>query len=262
MFSELIKSLLIAIVQGLTEWFPISSSGHLVLAEKLLNFKGGIIFDVAVHFGTLMAVFVYFGEDIIEMIKEIFRWNFKSEKGKLALLILTATIPGALAGYFFEKYFEMAFNSLIIVALGFAITGLILIIASLDFRIVNSKKKKFGIKKAFLVGVAQALALFPGISRSGTTISSSLLLGLDEKNAMKFSFLMSIPIIFGATILEIGNKRFPPDLFWATLASFIVGLITIHLLFRYVLSSKKNLRYFAIYTLALSILIFIFVLVF
>lgn len=261
--NELIVSLILAVIQGITEWFPISSSGHLVLAEKLLSYDAGIMFDVALHFGTLMAVFVYFGKDILDIIKELLKGNFKSENGKLGLLITVATIPAAIVGYFFKKYFELSFESLLITGIGFAITGLILFIGSIELKKKRvGKEEKFGYGNAFLVGCAQALALFPGISRSGSTISSGLLLGLNEKNAMKFSFLMSIPVIFGANILEIGNEKLSPELFWATLVSFVVGLTAMHLLFKYVLSSRKNLRWFGIYALILGIIVLSFELLF
>ena len=259
--NDLISSLLLAIIQGLTEWLPISSSGHLVLFEKILNYSGSLTFDVALHFGTLMAVFVYFGEDIVDIVKEIIRGNFKSDNGKLGLLLIIGTIPAAIVGFLFQKYFEAAFTSLAVVTVGFAITSVILLIASLDFKI-PSFKKKFGWKNALFIGCAQALALFPGISRSGTTIAGGLLAGLKEKDAMKFSFLLSIPAIFGAAILEIGNKRIPAEMIWATLVSFLVGLLKIYLLFNYVLSSRKNLRWFALYTLILAVTIGFYLLVY
>ena len=132
MFSELIASLIVAIVQGFSEWLPISSSGHMVLIERILDFSGGFKFNVALHFGTLMAVFVYFGEDIIEIIRAIFSGNWKSQNGKLGLLIIVATIPAALAGFFLRPLVESAFSSLLVVAIGFAITSIILFIASLS----------------------------------------------------------------------------------------------------------------------------------
>ena len=253
MINEFIASIILAIVQGTTEWLPISSSGHLVLFEKILGFKsGGIEFDVALHFGTLMAVFVYFGKDIVDIIENLLKGKWKSDKGKLGLMVIVATIPAAVIGLLFKKIFESAFLSLEVVAIGFAITGIILFIGSLD--VYNPRKRKnFGYGKAFLVGCAQIIALFPGISRSGTTISSGLLAGLKEKDALRFSFLMSIPAIFGANIVELGGGSIPSIMFLPTLVSFIVGLLTIHLLFGYVLTSKKNLRWFGVYALLLAL---------
>jgi undecaprenyl-diphosphatase len=255
--NELFASIIIAIAQGLTEWLPVSSSGHLVLFESLLNYQGGLMFDVALHFGTLMAVFVYFGSDIVDIIKDLLTAKFNSENGRLGLLIIIATIPAAIMGYFLKNIFEASFSNLTIVALGFGITGLFLLIASIS----PNKKQKNNYAKSFFIGVAQIFSLFPGISRSGSTISAGLLLGLDEKAAIKFSFIMSIPIIFGANILTIGNQTLPPNLIWATLVSFIAGLITIHILYKKILTNRKNLKWFGAYALLLAIVLGIYLLI-
>ena len=257
--NEFFASIILGIMQGLTEWLPVSSSGHLVLFQNILSYHPGLEFDVAVHFGTLMAVFVYFGKDIVDIIESLLRGKWKSENGKLGILIIIATIPAAIIGYVFRDVFEAAFQSLWIVAVGFGITGLILIIASLDFK--KNTKGSPSYLDALLIGIAQAVAIFPGISRSGSTISAGLLRGLNEKSAMRFSFLMSIPVIFGAGILEIGSKRLDSSLMWATLAAFIVGLATIYFLLNFIAKSKKNLRWFAGYALALALAILIYLIV-
>jgi undecaprenyl-diphosphatase len=249
--NDFISALIIAVVQGITEWLPISSSGHIVIFKNLLQYKSpGLIFDVALHFGTLMAVFVYFGKDIVDILQDLFRLKFKSENGRLGVLLIISSIPAGIAGILFNDFFESIFSSLIVTAMGFAITGIFLFIASID---INVKKKKISYLDSFLIGLAQAIAIIPGISRSGSTISTGLILGLNEKTAMKFSFLMAIPVILGANILEIGNNKLPSDLIWATLTAFVVGLITIHILFKYILTTKKNLRWFALYALLLSV---------
>ena len=245
---DLIAALLIAVVQGITEWVPVSSSGHLVVVERLLGFEGGLIFDVALHFGTLMAVFVYFGKDITDILEDLLRGRFGSDKGRLGLLILVATIPAVVFGFLFRGVIEGAFSSLGVVALGFGVTGLLLFIASLDF----SGGGRFGYGKAFLVGFGQVLSLLPGVSRSGSTIAGGLVLGLKERDAVKFSFLMAIPVVFGANVLVIGNQTLPSEFIWATLVSFVVGLLAIHLLYKYVLTSRKNLRWFGGYALILA----------
>jgi len=287
MIGELVASILIAIVQGLTEWLPVSSSGHLVVVEWLLGFEGGLVFDVALHFGTLMAVFVYFGGDIVDIVKEVLSGRIREGNGRLGILVIVATIPAAFMGYFFRGIFEVAFGSLGIVALGFGVTGIFLIIASLSGKgkIINVGSRsvvrrasgvgarppvhigagrgiigkvrgmRLSWAAALLIGIAQIFALFPGISRSGATIGAGLLLGLREKDALKFSFLLSIPIIFGANILAIGNQTLPPSLIWATLVSFIVGLGTIHLLYNRILVDRKNLRWFGVYALVLALVL-------
>lgn len=248
--SNLIPALIIALVQGITEWLPISSSGHIILVEKLLGYKGGMTFDVALHFGTLMSVFAYFGKDITDIIQDMIKLNFKTQNAKLGLYLIIATLPAALIGFFFKEMVKIIFTDLKIVALGFGITGIILVIASLD---IHVKKQKLTVKNALTIGIAQIFSLFPGISRSGATISTGMLLGLEEKTALKFSFLMSIPIVFGANLLVIGNQTLPPELIWATLLSFITGLLTLHIFYKYILTTKRNLRWFGIYALVLAI---------
>jgi undecaprenyl-diphosphatase len=251
MGNGLISALLIAIVQGITEWLPVSSSGHLVLAEKLLGYSdGGLIFDVALHFGTLMAVFVYFGQDIMNILEDLLRGKWNSENGKTGLLLIVASIPVAIVGFAFREYFEAVFSSIGVIALGFGITGIFLFIASIDLR--GLKRKSVGFLDAVFMGVVQTFALLPGISRSGSTISAGLLSGLEQKKAVRFAFLMAIPVIFGANIVGIGSGKIPSEMIWATIVSFVVGLATIHLLVRYVLTSRKSLRWFALYCLILA----------
>ncbi len=258
--SDFISALIIAIVQGLTEWLPVSSSGHLVLFHNILGYEPGLMFDVAVHFGTLMAVFVYFGRDIVDIMEDFLKFNRKSANFRLGMLLIIGTIPAGVIGYLFRDYFEAAFSSLVVVAFGFAITAIILLIASLDLRKLTKNAEGLGWVGALGVGLSQALAIFPGISRSGSTISSGMLFGLKEKEAIKFSFLLAIPAIFGAAILEIGNNKLPPEMIWATLAAFVVGLITIHIMLKFIATNRKNLRWFALYCLTLAIALGVYLL--
>lgn len=247
MVSEFWSAIILAVVQGITEWFPVSSDGHLVLFTKLLGFEGGLDFDVALHFGTLMAVFVYFGRDIVDIIRDLLYGKWSTPNGKLGLYIAVSTIPAVIIGFTFKKYFELSFTSLGITAMGFAVTGIFLLICSMPY-----KRGSLTYGKSFLIGIAQAFALFPGVSRSATTIGTGLLTGLDEKSAMKFSFLMSIPVIFGANLYVLGNNSLPPSLIIPTLVSFAVGILAIYLLYGKILNSRKNLRWFAAYTLLLA----------
>jgi undecaprenyl-diphosphatase len=269
MVSELVVSIILAIIQGITEWVPVSSSGHLVLFERIFGFNRGLEFDVALHFGTLMAVFVYFGKEICDIIKDFFSGKRETENGKMALYLIVASIPAAIVGYFAKDFFDSVLTDLRIVAFGFGITGVLLLISSLDtttsFRKRSSRSQEnyssLGYKNALLIGIAQVLSIIPGISRSGATISTGVLLGLNEKNAMKFSFLMSIPIVFGANIISIGSNTLPSELIWATLVSFFVGLLSIHFLFKYVLVERKNFRWFGIYCLLLALGLEIYLLI-
>ena len=252
--SNLVSALILAVIQGFTEWLPVSSSGHLVIFEGILGYKGGLEFDVALHFGTLMAVFVYFGKEITDIFKDFVSGKLKTDNGKLALFLIVASIPAGIVGFLLRNFYS-TFSDLRVIALGFGITGLLLLIASLEFK----KEDNLSYWKSFLIGIAQAIAIIPGISRSGATISSGVLLGLKEREAMKFSFLMSIPVIFGASILSIGNKTLQPELILATLVSFVVGLLTIHLMFKFVLVKRKNFRWFGAYCILLALVLWFFV---
>jgi undecaprenyl-diphosphatase len=248
---EMIKMLILAVIQGISEWFPISSSGHLVIFSQLLGFANSVQFDVALHFGTLMAVFVYFGKDIVDIVEALLKGDWKSKEAKLGFLIIVASIPAAVIGFLFKKLFESAFSSLLIVMVGFAITSLILFIAS--FYVV-SKKKEITYNDSWIIGFAQAVAIIPGISRSGATISAGLLRGIELKEAMKFSFLMAIPAVFGASILELGSGTLPVSYIWPTLLAFVVGLASIHFLLKIVGNSKRNLMWFAVYDILLALI--------
>lgn len=259
--NELISSIIIAVVQGITEWLPVSSSGHISLVQHILNYPSSLLFDVALHFGTLMAVFVYFGRDISEIVRSIFSLDFKSENGKLGLFIIIATIPAAIVGFLVKDLYEVISGNLLFLSLGFAITGLILFISSISFNKLNKNVNEMSVMDSIFIGFAQIASLLPGISRSGITLSSGLFRNLNEKTALKFAFLMSIPIIFGANILAIGENKLPSNLIWATLVSFLVGIGSIHLLYNYLLVSRRNLKWFGLYALILSFSILIYILV-
>lgn len=250
--NDIFSMVILAIVQGIAEWVPISSSAHLMLVSKVLGYNNSLVFDIALHFGTLMAVFIYFGKDIVDIARDLLKLDFKSQNGRLGLMLIIATIPAAIAGYFLQSVVENTSGNLWFMSLGFGITSLILFIGSMT---KDKKKELPGFKGAFLIGMAQILSLFRGISRSGSTISTGLLLGLDEKNAVKFSFLMSIPIVIGANLLVVGNNSIPSSYFGAAFISFLVGIATIHVSFKYILSNRKNLRWFALYTFLLALVI-------
>ncbi len=250
--NEFVSALFLAVVQGITEFFPVSSSGHLVLAERFLNYSGGLFLEVALHFGTLMAVFVYFSKDIVKIIRDLFSGKWASENGRLGLSLAIASVPAAAVGFFVREFFDEISGNLIILGIGWAVTALVLFIGSINF---GRKREigKLGFGRVFLIGVAQVFALVPGVSRSGTTISSGLILGLNEKNAVKFSYLLSIPVIIGANLVSIGNRTLPLEFLGGTLVSFVVGLIFMNISFRYVLTDRKNLRWFGFYCILLAL---------
>jgi len=250
--------ILIAFVQGIIEWLPISSSTHIKILESLFNYKSDIFFGVSLHFGTLMACFVYFGRDIIDILRELISFNFKSKNGRLGILLIVASLPIAILGFLFNHFFSGREAGWFITAFGLVITSLLLFSASFykAKRKVGLYELKYG--KSFFIGVLQALSVVPGISRSGSSISGGIFSDFNERDAFKFSFLLSIPAIFGANLLLIGNNPIPSEYFLPSFVSFLTGLLGIHLSYNYIMNSRKNYRIFGVYTLLLAILIFAF----
>lgn len=243
--------LLLALIQGILEWFPVSSSGHIAILENFLGINKGLDLEIALHFGTLMAVFVYFRKDIVNIVRDLLHSKWKTANSKLGLLIIIASIPAALIGFLFSSYLKS--SSFLLLGFGWIVTSTALFVGSISKNRIK-EVSSISYSKAFFIGVAQVLALIPGVSRSGMTISSGLFYGLNEKDSIKFSYLLSIPIIIGANIFAFGNKTIPFEFLFPTLLCFIVGLIFMHFSFNYVLNKRKNLRFFGIYTLILGII--------
>jgi undecaprenyl-diphosphatase len=212
----LLQALFLGTLQGITEFLPISSSGHLVLAELLFNIhidpKDMQGLNTLLHAGTLLALLIVYAESWINLLMAPLR-NDERHSAKLVLLVI-ATIPGALAGFFLEDFIAMYFQSLLSIGLAFGATGLILILGeycphkkqSFWHRLLHpteSEPRKLTTRSVFFIGFAQAAALIPGLSRSGLTISAGRMMGLDRKDALDFSFLMAVPIIAGASIITV-----------------------------------------------------------
>jgi undecaprenyl-diphosphatase len=203
-------AILLAILQGMTEFLPVSSSGHLVLAQHMLNLHGPQIveFDVFVHFGTLISIVMIFKKDIFEMLRSIFEagttLQFKNEYDtkeyfRLAIAVLVGTIPAGVVGLLFRQQIQETFTDPKFAAMNIVITGLILFLTRLA---KPEKGKMVGIVSSLIIGIAQAIAILPGISRSGTTMSTALYLKINPVQAARFSFLLSVPVIAGAALLE------------------------------------------------------------
>jgi undecaprenyl-diphosphatase len=246
---EVINSIILAIVQGITEFLPISSSGHLAILQ---NFFGevNVSFDIFLHLATLLSILVYFSKDIFAIIKDFISFKTKSENFKLALYLIIASVPAALFGFWLKSSIDSIFSNIIFIAIGFIISGLFLFLASFV-----SKNENLNIKNTFIVGVAQALAILPGISRSGSTVSIGLLLGLKREVAIKFSFLLAIPAILGASVLQLGEFNFTPFLIIPLVITFLTGLFAIHIFLTKIKS--RNLKYFAYYCWIVALLILI-----
>ncbi len=206
----LIKSIILGLIQGLTEFLPISSSGHLVIFKSLLDMETqDVIWEIALHFSTLLAIFCVFYKDIFMMLKGTFLSCKKLFSGKsivdifkddphtrLFLLIVIGTIPTVLIAFSFKNTFESLFNKPGIAGYMLIVTGTMLWFTKYDFRNI-SNKRSFGVFDALIIGAVQGLAITPGISRSGTTIAAAIFRGVDRKTAARFSFLLVIPVIIG-----------------------------------------------------------------
>jgi undecaprenyl-diphosphatase len=260
---DIIQAIIIGIVQGLTEFLPVSSSAHLVFAPYILGTESSLAYDTLLHIGTLVAVVIYFWKDILHMLKsfisslmDIPRGQFskglkEDQFKKLAWFIIIGTIPAGLAGVLFKSSFESLFNNVAIVGFFLIITGLLLWGSEMVSRKVSSKKsmKEMNVKNALIIGIAQAFAIAPGISRSGATISAGLFLGIERELAARYSFLLSIPAILGAALVQTKDITSLDMGTAAAAAGFIAAAITGYLAIKFMLKliKEKDLLPFAYY---------------
>jgi len=258
---ELVKAVVLGVIQGLTEFLPVSSSGHLVIFSELLGFQEqGIAFEVFLHFGTLLAVLIYFRKEIARLISAPYEIWIKKETNEESkeylnwdIQIIIATIPAVIIGLAFKDEIEAAFSNVFMVYFMLIITGLLMF--SIPF--IKQRDSKITARRSFLIGLAQAFAIMPGISRSGSTIFTGVIQGIKSENAAKFSFLMSVPVILGAVILKTKDLLdVPPssaellNLILGTIASFIAGYFAIIWLMDFV--KKGKLQWFGYYCFALA----------
>lgn len=262
---EIIQSIILGALQGLTEFLPISSSGHLVLVPYFFKWNyQGVAFDVALHAGTVAALLVYFWKDWLIIIKNAFTKKtndaaLDSEKYPNNLLwqIAVASIPAGILGLFIDKYVEKVFHSVLLLAFNFAFFGWLLWYADKKAK-TNLAPAGLTYKKSFLVGIFQALALIPGVSRSGITITASRLIGLKRDAAARFSFLIATPAIVGALLVKLPDilKEEVALSFWlGVLAAALFGLAAIKFLLVYL--KKSDFSIFLWYRLAIALLILI-----
>ena len=239
---DIIEAIFLGIVQGLTEFFPVSSSGHLVLAKDILGIEQSILFDVMMHVATVVSIIIVFRKEIAALLKPPFK--------KLALLVI-ASVPAAVAGYFLNGLIEDHLIGGLFLPFMFLITAALLTVTE----IVSKKRKKacrpLGIKSALIMGFAQSIAIIPGISRSGATISAGVLSGAEREKTARFSFFMSIPIILGSAAYSLIKGGGIPDdisilpLVAGMIAAAITGFFAINLMFKLIV--KSNYKWFAIY---------------
>lgn len=257
----IIQSLILGLVQGLTEFFPVSSTGHLILLEKFFNLKAGLFFDVVLHLGTLLALLWFFRKTWLKLIKAFLRsfkkWNLKNDsEQRLVYFLILATIPAGIIGFLLEEKVETVFRSPLLIAITLAGFGLILMLVD-KFSRKDKPTEKISIWDSLFIGFAQALALIPGISRSGATITAGRFAKLTREAAVEFSFLLSTPIIAGAGLSSflktLKNNSFSND--WTIyLVGFLTASISSYLAIKYLLIYVKNhsLNIFVFYRFLLA----------
>lgn len=261
MLHDFLHPFILGMVQGLGEFLPISSSAHLIIAPWLFNWDNpGLGFDVVLHLGTLLAVLVYFKNDVVLLAKGFWHSLFKSTRDlrnniyqKLSWLLILASVPGAIIGKLLEEKAETVFRNPLLIACTLSIFGfVILLIDYFGKKMKNLDRVTW--QDAVLVGLSQALAIIPGVSRSGSTMSMGLFLGLKREDAARFSFLMSIPIIFGAGLLKAkdafsGGANLS-DVVIGFVSASVFGFLSIKYLLRYL--ARHDFKIFVWYRLILA----------
>ena len=305
---NILQSIVLGIIQGITEFFPISSSGHLVIFPYFFNWDYiPLYFTVTVHFATLAAVVTVFYKEIFRIIREVILGIFirkqrTSGNFKIGIFLIIASIPAAVVGFFLDDYVESLFSKPVVAAIFLLVTALFLwlgemrgrhieaglinsqgspggkysssgskedkkggLIGEIDLNGSGIKKVKFNFFIAAVTGIGQALAIFPGISRSGTTISFARFFGVKRSEAVRFSFLLSVPVIIGSFVFELyrssgiifeNNNGMIQNLATGFLSSYLAGLFAVK--FIVYMTRKKNLNVFAIYCICLAAAVFIF----
>ncbi|MCI8345318.1 MAG: undecaprenyl-diphosphate phosphatase [Clostridia bacterium] len=258
------QALILGVIQGITELLPISSSAHLNIIPWMLGWTESALFkldfeafDVALHFGTLLAIVIFFAKDWIELIKGGYKQVVKKEKsfeGKMFWYLVIATIPGGIIGFILDKFVGDRLETPIIIALALIIMGIILYFVDKKSK-SNIDYENMTLKQTFLIGLSQCLAFIPGVSRSGITMTTGRLMGIKRQSVAKYSFLLSTPIVFAATVLKFKDFVFTIPFFIGVFASFIVGIFVIKFLLEYL--KKGSFKVFAIYRVIFGIIIII-----
>lgn len=252
------QSIILGIVQGLTELLPISSSAHLFLIPYVLDWNIPESFDVALHAGTLLAIGIFFFKDWINLLVGAYKQIIKKQKntdGKMFWYIVLATIPGGIIGFILDKYCEDVLTKPLIIAIMLIIMGIILYIVDKKAP-SNTDYEDLSLKQTFLIGLSQALAFVPGVSRSGVTMTAGRLMGITREATARYSFMLSAPIVLAATVYKL--KEFVIDIPFiiGVIVSFLVGTLVIKLLLNYL--KKGSFKAFAIYRVIVGILVIIY----
>jgi undecaprenyl-diphosphatase len=266
MALNFMQAIVLGILQGLGEFLPISSTAHLILAPYFFGWPDpGLSFDVALHVGTLIAVVAFFWHDWLDIFKSasnsVFHTNYKLKttnyKPNVLWLLVVASVPGAIFGFLFETQAEHAFRNPLLIAFTLSVVGLILYLAD-KYAAHKKDINNISIKDSIVIGLSQAIAIIPGVSRSGATMTAGLSLGLSREQAARFSFLLSTPIIFGAAILKVPHlfrAGITLPILFGIIASAISGYFAIKYMLRFI--QKVGYKPFFWYRLALAIIIVI-----
>lgn len=260
----IIQSVILGVVQGLTELLPISSSAHLFLIPWIFNWEIPESFDVALHFGTLLAIGIFFFKDWIRLIVGGYKQTIKKEKnseGRMFWYIVLATIPGGIIGFILDHFIESYLTKPLIIAIALIIMGIILYLVDKHCK-SETEYKNMTLKQTFLIGLSQCLAFIPGVSRSGITMTAGRIMGVKRESVAKYSFMLSGPIVLAATIFKLGdfieyfavaNITGIISFVIGVLASFIVGIIVIKFLLEYL--KKGSFKIFAIYRMVIGVIV-------
>jgi len=250
---EILNAIILGVIQGLTEFLPISSSGHLVITEHILGVtSSGVAMEIWLHFGTLVAVVAYFYKQLRDIAVALFipGTDASGENRRLLIALITGTLPIVFIGLLFKSQIEGAFSSPYFASCMLLVTGVILLVSVL----AKNKDRDVGPLRGFFVGLAQMVAILPGISRSGSTITCAMLLGVKPSKAAEFSFLLAVPAVAGAFLLELmstGGHLLEagqiPAYAVGTVASFLFGILSIHYLLRII--KKGKFFFFGFYCL-------------
>lgn len=264
-----IYTILFALVQAVTEFLPVSSSGHLILLHNILNIEmiDSLSFDVALHVGTAFALVAYFWKDIkryfIAFMHLFTKFNIARDEQKTVISLILATIPAALVGFFLESYIEIHLRNSLVVALSLIVGGIIFFVVERYSRQQRSYEA-LSIPEAFMIGIVQVLALIPGVSRSGSTIVTGMVLNLKREDAARFSFLLGIPVVLGAGLkkgldldLQIISSQELYLMLLGGIVSMVVGYVVIKYFLRFL--QKSSLNIFGVYRIILGLIILLFV---
>jgi len=244
-----LQATILGVVQGITEWLPISSDGHLVLAQRLMDLQVTVAFDIFLHFGSLLVIIVFFRQQLAEMIKSFFNRpnTWPAEQKKWWLYLLISTVVTGTIGLLFYSRIE-SYRTISFAASGFLVTSAFVLSSRW-----GTESRSFNYWIAVLLGLVQGLAVLPGVSRSGLVLSTALLLGLNKKQAFEYTFILAIPAIAASFILGVRDLAWQPIYLWGLFVTIIVGFASLALLKK--ILNQDKFYWFFVYTLILGIIL-------